>query len=342
MKCLDLSINYRYGLILIMLLCFTISLSASEGGYAMTGLGKSISGSVSGNMASIYWDGVMSMKNNVSSLNAISELQGGVAFELNQYVGLNSIIAIGKGINAFDRHFGTGLMINRIDVQGLAFITIDDTMNGLGYSGFVKSGESKFSITEVNICFSGAESKLGYGINGKISYGDGERKTFMSYGGDIGARYIVIENIGKSIDSLGIGISIKDIAGNRIFWSDGEKEKSDMLIDAGAGCIINVELGILKEFSKRIKMEIGTGMEDLNISSILPKAGMAIELISIDKDSFEKQKLMGIIGYDGRRIRGGLKLQLGELTIGFTSGYSFGSLESFISENIDIEISRVF
>ncbi len=342
MKCFDLSINHRFGLILIMLLCFTISLSASEGGYAMTGLGKSITGSVSGNMVSMYWDGVMSMKSNVSLLHEMDGLQAGIGFELSQYVGLNSILAIGKGINAYNRHFGTGLMINRIDVQGLAFMTIDDTMNGLGYSGFVRSGETKFSITEVNICFSGAERKLGYGINGKISYGDAERKTFMSYGGDIGARYIVIENMGKSIDSLGIVISIKDIVGNRIFWSDGEREKSSMLLDVSAGCMINVELGILKEFSKRIKMEIGTGMEDLNISSILPKAGMTIELISTDKGSFEKQKLMGIIGYDGRRIRGGLKLQIGELMIGFTSGYSFGSLESFISENINIEIIKSF
>lgn len=337
MKYLNLFINYRCGLVLIMLLCFTISLSASEGGYSMTGMGRGTEGLVNGGLASIYWSGITEMKSNVGLLNEICGSEAGIGINMNKFVGGNSYIAYGKGYKKDEERYGIGIMINRMDVLGRAFTVTDDTTNGMGYTGFVKRGDNKFSITELNIGISGEYGRLDYGVLMKGGFGRGESTDYWSYGGDLGIRYIIKENIGDNIDSMGISLTGKDILGHRLLWGDGVKEKSNTILDGGIGCKVKIEKELIKGFDTGLRIELGGKGEIGEATDLRAKAGLTLDMRN--EMGFG---LKVLTGYDGHNLRGGISIDAGPVTFGFMTGYMLGSLESLMNTNTSVELIKRF
>jgi len=322
---------------LVVILCFAMPTNASEGGYSMTGMGRGTEGLVNGGLASIYWSGITEMKSNVGLLNEICGSEAGIGINMNKFVGGNSYIAYGKGIKRDEERYGIGIMINRLDVLGRAFTVTDDTTNGMGYTGFVKRWDNKFSITELNLGFSGDYGKLDYGVLMKGDYGRGESTDYWSYGGDLGIRYLIREKIGENIDSIGISLTGKDILGHRILWGDGIKEKSNTTLDVGIGCKVNIEKELIKGFDTGLRIELGGKGEVGEENDIRAKAGLTLEMR--DYMGFE---LKVLTGYDGHNLRGGVRFDTGPVTIGFMTGYMLGSLESLMNTNTSVELIKRF
>lgn len=337
MRHLNLFLKYCSVLLLIIILCFTIFLSASEGGYVMTGMGRGTEGLVNGGLARVYWMGISEMKSNVGLLNEMCGTEVGIGINMNKFVGGNIYIAYGKGIKRGEGRYGIGIMVNRLDVLGRAFTVIDDTINGKGYSGFVERGDNKFSITELNIGISGDYGKVDYGVLLKGDYGKGESTDYWSYGGDFGIRYVISENIGEDIDSMGISLTGKDILGHRIEWGDGIKEKSNTILDVGIGCKVDIEKELLKDFDTGLRIELGGKGEIGAGNDIRAKAGLTLEM---KKEMGLEVKLL--TGYDGHNLRGGIRIDAGSVTIGYMSGYMLGSLESLMNTNTSVELIKRF
>ncbi|MGE3063333.1 MAG: hypothetical protein AB7T10_06830 [bacterium] len=332
-----LYINYRYVIVVVIILYFSISLTASEGGYVMTGMGRGTEGLVNGGLARVYWMGISEMKSNVGLLNEMCGTEAGIGINMNKFVGGNSYIAYGKGIKRDEGRYGIGIMVNRLDVLGRAFTVMDDTTNGMGYSGFVERGDNKFSITELNIGISGDYGKLDYGVLLKGDYGKGESTDYWSYGGDLGIRYLISENIGEDIDSMGISLTGKDILGHKIEWGDGIKEKSNTILDVGIGCKVNIEKELLKGFSTGLRIELGGKGEIGAGNDIRAKAGLTLEM--------KNEMGLGLkllTGYDGHNLRGGIRIDAGSVTIGYMTGYMLGSLESLMNTNTSVELTKKF
>lgn len=293
------TINYKLLTMVASLIC-TLTVFGAGTENILTDLGYGAGESAVGETGYLCNPRATVIKSNVSALSLIDKINMEWTHTELNYSQWNDYIAFAAPFECCGKEMGVGMSWNRLWVDGIPLTEEGDTIDGTDFTEIINNGTANYTLNEYGLGVGGKVSIISIGAYLKYTHGNLADYSLDGIGADAGVS--TVKEIDKGIlGRIGAALTVKDIAGTRIYWSTGTQEKTDMKAEIGlsAGLFpdadgnerLNIEAGFTRRFLGSSETEIKGGVEYF----ILPIIPLRI--------GYNGEALSGGIGIETERVR---------------------------------------